>query len=36
MIGDVNNWSKLTLSKEMRLQMVEEWDEDVQSNKEDP
>ena len=36
MISDVNDQSKLTLQEEKRLQMVEEWDKDVQSNKEDP
>jgi len=36
MDGDINDQSKLTLPKEKRLHMVEEWDEDVQINKEDP
>ena len=36
MIGDIDDRSKLTLPNEKRLQMVEEWDEDVQINKEDP
>ena len=36
MICDVNDRLKLTLQEEKRLLMVEEWDEDVQSNKEDP
>jgi len=36
MICDVNDRSKFTLQEEKRLLMVEEWDEDVQSHKEDP
>ena len=36
MICDVNDRSKLTLQEENKLLMVEEWDGDVQSNKEDP
>jgi len=36
MICDVNDRLKLTLQEEKILLMVEEWDEDVQSNKEDP
>ena len=36
MIYDINERLKFTLQEEKRLLMVEEWDEDAQSNKEDP
>jgi len=35
-IYDINDRLKLTLQEEKWLLMVEEWDEDMQSNKEDP
>jgi len=36
MIYNINDRLKLTLQEEKWLPMVEEWDEDAQSNKEDP
>jgi len=36
MIYDTNDRLKFTLQEENRLLMIEEWDEDAQSNKEDP
>jgi len=36
MICVVNDRSKFTLQEEKRLLMVEEWDDDVQSDKVDP
>jgi len=33
---DTDDQLKFALHEEMRSLMVEEWDEDVQSNKEDP